>query len=211
MLRKLFGKKETATYSATLSPSGVEFEVRSRQRLLDAALDRGIDFPHSCRVGGCGTCRCRLLDGEVKEHTDTSYLFSAEEIGRGFILACQSTALTDVKVEVQGIDLEEAAPERRRCRGRVVSTESLTHDIIRLTVELGEPVEYLAGQYADLSVPGIVERPRSYSFSRAPSDRESTSHASFDIRILPNGAFSGWLAGQSDPGAAIEFEGPRGS
>ena len=36
----------------------------------EAALRQGVDFPYSCRVGGCATCKCRLLDGKVKELLD---------------------------------------------------------------------------------------------------------------------------------------------
>src|SRR3546814_17721249 len=33
--------------------------------ILDAALDRGVPFPHGCRTGECGTCKCLLLSGAV--------------------------------------------------------------------------------------------------------------------------------------------------
>ena len=33
--------------------------------VLDAALDAGLNLPHSCKGGNCGACRVRLLAGEV--------------------------------------------------------------------------------------------------------------------------------------------------
>src|SRR5690242_8003938 len=60
-------------------------DVQPRETLLQAALRNGIDFPNSCRVGGCATCKCRLADGQVKELTETAYLLSDEEVERGFI------------------------------------------------------------------------------------------------------------------------------
>ena len=75
--------------------------VLPKETLLQAALRQGIDFPNSCRVGGCGSCKCKLVDGEVKELTETGYLLSAEEIDQGTILACQSIPKTNVQVEVE--------------------------------------------------------------------------------------------------------------
>ena len=53
--------------------------VDAKETLLQAALRQGIDFPHSCRVGGCATCKCRLIEGKVKELTDSGYLLSDDK------------------------------------------------------------------------------------------------------------------------------------
>ena len=74
--------------------------VDGGETLLDAALRSGVDFPNSCRVGGCGSCKCRLVEGKVKELTETAYLLTDAEIEAGYILACQSVAVGDVRVEV---------------------------------------------------------------------------------------------------------------
>ena len=59
--------------------NGQMIEVEADESILQAALRQGFDFPYSCRVGGCGTCKCRLIEGEVKELTETGYLLSAGE------------------------------------------------------------------------------------------------------------------------------------
>ncbi|HMY67767.1 MAG TPA: 2Fe-2S iron-sulfur cluster binding domain-containing protein, partial [Leptospiraceae bacterium] len=66
--------------------------------ILSAALQEGLDFPHSCRVGGCAACKCRLIEGKVKELTETGYLLTEEELNSGYILACQSIPETDLKI-----------------------------------------------------------------------------------------------------------------
>jgi ferredoxin len=90
--------------------------VLPSETVLEAALRSGIDFPSSCRVGGCATCKCRLAAGEVKERTETGYLLSAEEIDAGYILACQSVPKTHVRIEV---DLASQG-ERQARSGTVV-------------------------------------------------------------------------------------------
>jgi len=100
----------------TAEINGRRVAVEPGETLLQAALRQGIDFPHRCRVGGCGTCRCRLAEGEVRSLTDASYLLTASDIERGFILACQSQPRSDVRVEV---DLDRWARRRAAAAGPV--------------------------------------------------------------------------------------------
>jgi len=87
--------------------NGRAIAVRQGETLLQAALREGVDFPNSCRVGGCGACRCRLTSGEVTEFTETGYLLSADDLNQNTILACQSAPRGPVTIEV---DLPDATP-----------------------------------------------------------------------------------------------------
>jgi alkane 1-monooxygenase len=80
--------------------NGRAVSAKPGDTILSAALRAGIPFPHGCRVGSCGKCRCRVQDGAVRELTETAYLLSADELDRGVVLACQSVPRTDVHVEV---------------------------------------------------------------------------------------------------------------
>jgi ring-1,2-phenylacetyl-CoA epoxidase subunit PaaE len=71
-----------------------EFTIeRNQQTVLDSALEQGVELPYSCKGGVCSTCRCKLTRGEVE--MDTHYALEDYEIERGFILPCQSYALTN--------------------------------------------------------------------------------------------------------------------
>jgi ring-1,2-phenylacetyl-CoA epoxidase subunit PaaE len=69
-----------------------EVAVREGQFLLDAALDAGLDLPYSCKGGVCCTCRCKVLQGEVR--MARNYTLQADEMAKGFVLSCQAVALT---------------------------------------------------------------------------------------------------------------------
>ncbi len=85
-----------ATCRVTLGDKS--FDLERGQTLLDGALFEGIDFPHSCQIGSCSTCKCLLVSGQVRALSDFDYVLSVEEITRGIILACQSTPKTDLEV-----------------------------------------------------------------------------------------------------------------
>lgn len=63
------------------------------QTLVDVMLAKGIDVPYSCREGECGSCACTVLEGKVV--MANSAVLDAEDIARGYILACQSRPVTD--------------------------------------------------------------------------------------------------------------------
>ena len=96
---KIF-KKNKISKRAALLQSNIDFEVLPRTTLLSSALSEGIDWPHRCKVGSCGTCKCRVVSGKVKPNIDFSYTLNQEELDKGFILACQSELISDIEVEI---------------------------------------------------------------------------------------------------------------
>lgn len=173
-----------------------------KETVLEAALRNALPFPNSCHVGGCGACKCRLVEGEVKELTETGYLLSAEELERGYILGCQSVPKTDVRIEV-----EFAKPTAKRTVGRVIGRYKVTHDITHLTVQLEEPLQYQAGQYAEVAfeeLPGVV---RPYSFAAPP---RADGVVEFYVRKVPQGQMSSFIHDRAAVGAAVTVAGPVG-
>ena len=155
--------------------NGKDVLVRADETLLQAALREGIEFPNSCRVGGCGTCKCTVNKGQVQELTDSSYVLSASDLAAGMVLACQSRPKTDIDVTVE---LEE------RASATVVVQERLTHDITRLVLRPDRALKYRPGQYVTVTMDGVT---RTYSFAAPPRDN---GEVEFYIRHMPGGQFS---------------------
>src|SRR3546814_13296553 len=61
-------------FSVTLGRSGIDLEIPVDRSILEVLRDNGIRAPSSCESGTCGSCRTRLIEGDV-EHRDM-------EIGR---------------------------------------------------------------------------------------------------------------------------------
>jgi len=82
-----------ATLEVDLDDEKHKLDWPPGQRMLDVMIDAGLDAPYSCREGVCGACACRLLEGEVEmAHNE---VLEAADLTDGYILACQSVALTD--------------------------------------------------------------------------------------------------------------------
>ncbi|WP_392466925.1 1,2-phenylacetyl-CoA epoxidase subunit PaaE [Arsenicicoccus cauae] len=63
------------------------------ETILAATLRARPDAPYSCTGGVCGTCRARLVEGEVR--MDRNYALEEDEVADGIVLACQSRPVTD--------------------------------------------------------------------------------------------------------------------
>jgi ring-1,2-phenylacetyl-CoA epoxidase subunit PaaE len=69
-------------------------EMPSKEEtILNATLRSRPDAPYSCTGGVCGTCRARLVSGEVR--MDRNYALEPEELEAGVVLTCQSHPVTD--------------------------------------------------------------------------------------------------------------------
>jgi ring-1,2-phenylacetyl-CoA epoxidase subunit PaaE len=61
--------------------------------VLDGAQLVRPDLPFACKGGVCGTCRARLVSGEVTMRRN--YALEQDELDAGFVLTCQSLPASD--------------------------------------------------------------------------------------------------------------------
>ena len=66
---------------------------RDQPSILDAASAAGLEVPFSCTSGVCGTCRCKVMEGEVR--MERNFALDKAEVASGFVLACQAHPLTE--------------------------------------------------------------------------------------------------------------------
>ena len=95
----LFTKKNK-DFIAIVNENSFEVKVIKGKTLLSSALDQGIDWPHRCKVGSCGSCKCKITSGKIKPQIDFAYVLDQEELDAGYVLACQSELKSDIEVEV---------------------------------------------------------------------------------------------------------------
>jgi NAD(P)H-flavin reductase len=170
------------------------FHANCGDLLLDSALLNGVELPHDCRSGVCGSCRVRLVDGKV---------FGGTEEGSDMIYACQARVVSDLTLET------EPLPDTVSLPARVAELTRLASDVIGVNIELPRPLNYLPGQYCKLQFRGFPERcySPSYPLEGAP-DRHVLQ---FHIRRFPDGAVSSALGDDIRAGHRVRVTGPLGS
>lgn len=74
--------------------------VQPGDTILASLLRAGVAFAFSCQAGNCGTCKCRLVSGEVLELEHSVHALAAEERAQGIILACRAEVRADAVVRL---------------------------------------------------------------------------------------------------------------
>jgi propane monooxygenase reductase component len=200
------------THTVRFEPVGIEIEVGEDETILHAAFRQGIMLMHGCKEGQCSACKSFILDGEVDLDRYSTFALPDFEEEEGWTLLCRAHALSDLEVELINYDEEvlRSGVPLRDCDAEVEAVEALTHDIRRLVLRLTDPerLEFHAGQYVDIHVPGADGHTRSFSMANTPA---TADRLEFMIKLYPGGAFSGLLEdGSIAVGDRLKVTGPYG-
>jgi ferredoxin len=74
---------------------GISHRLRwpRRATLVDTMIAAGIDVPHSCREGHCGSCVATVTRGEVE--MAACDILHPDDLADGLILGCQARPVSD--------------------------------------------------------------------------------------------------------------------
>ena len=185
-----------------VEPFNVRLNVDSGSNLLDVLRANQLPISYSCMSGRCGTCRCRVVSGQVRNNgPETSRSHSDRD---DYVLACQSVLTDNCSIELPEVD-EVVVHPARIVKATVSAIEEATHDIRRIRVKLAKPIEFSPGQYA--TVQFLPEHIRPYSMAGLHDDGEWE----FQIRRVPDGRVTAYVFDELQVGAALRISGPLGT
>lgn len=174
--------------------NGEVFSAYRGDLLLEAALMNGVDIPHDCRSGVCGTCRVRVVEGRV---------FGGQTNDPEAALACQSRVMSDLTLVV------EDTPETTTLAGHVAELTPLAPDVVGVGIEFARPPRHFPGQYYKVQFRGFP--PRCYS-PTAPLDGPGDERVMrLHVRRVPNGRVSSALGRRIHRGHHVKVVGPLGA
>lgn len=197
------------SYQLTIMPLGQTVEVEEGQTILDAALRAGVYLPHACCHGLCATCKVQVLDGEVDHGPVSPFALLDFERDEQKCLACCATPQSDVVIEAE-IDEDEDAENLPVCDydGAVSRMESLTPTIKGVWIKLDTPegIHFQAGQYVNLHFPGGLGT-RAFSLASAPTPG---GEVELNIRIVAGGQATAYVHEKMAVGERVRISGPYG-
>jgi NAD(P)H-flavin reductase/ferredoxin len=198
------------TLRLTLHPGPAQASARAGETLLEAGLRAGLALPYDCRAGGCGLCKCTVLNGRVDPGPYQRAALSDAMRAQGQVLMCCAVPLEDVELEVIGVaSLAESKAAAKRWQARVQRMDRLSPDLMRLHLALpeGQRITFAAGQYINIVLGDGAKR--AFSFANAPQ-ADGSAVIELHVRLIPGGRFTSHVFEQMKVGDGIEFEGPVG-
>ena len=185
-----------------VQPLNRVIRVEPGANLLKALQDAQVPMSYSCMAGRCGTCRCRVVDGEVMAQGGEQQ--RPQDGEDGHVLACQTYLTEPCTVEIPEPD-EVVVHPARIVKATVEAIEDLTHDIKRLVLRPAKPIAFSPGQYVQLQF--TPEHARPYSLAGLSGDATFEFH----VRLVPDGRVTGYIARELKVGQAVKVSGPLGS
>ncbi|MGN6233259.1 MAG: FAD-binding oxidoreductase [Trinickia sp.] len=86
-----------AKFSVSFTKMRRDIECGAHEHVLDAAKRAGVRLPASCTQGMCGTCKVKLVSGQVDMRHNGG--IRQREIDQGMVLLCCSKPLSDLVVD----------------------------------------------------------------------------------------------------------------
>ena len=199
------------SYQVTLKTSGKQFTVTQDETVLEAALRQGINLPYGCKNGACGSCKGKVLEGQITHGQHSENALSRTDETAGGILFCCSHPQSDLLIEAREVQgAGDIAIRKVPCRVNTISKPSNDVAILKLQLPAAERFQFLAGQYLEFLLKDGQRR--AYSIANAP---EHEGPLELHIRHLPGGLFTDFVFGAVSPALKekdiLRFEGPLGS
>ena len=182
------------------------FDCGDRESILYAGLRQGINLPFECATGTCGTCRARVVSGDIDVRWKEAPGGARLKPEKGDILMCQTRAQSEcvLRVPSELVISDKSAPAIRH--GVVRGLRRLTKDVMHFDLHLAAPMSFQAGQFVVLEVAGIAGG-RAYSMVNFESE---VSRLALVVKRKPGGRFGDWLFDASTDEVEVELFGPLG-
>ena len=194
-------------FQVTLNKSGNQFTVEPSETVLDAALRSGHVIPYSCKSGSCGSCKARVISGNIDYGEYKDNILTSAEQAQGMALLCQAHALEDLVVDAREVQVSEEI-EIKLMPCRVMQLQQLNHDVMSLSLRLpaAQQFNYLAGQYVDILLRD--GRRRSFSIANIP---QTGADLELHVRRVPGGSFTNQIFTTMKERDLLRFQGPFGT
>lgn len=190
------------TMELVVHPLDRVLQVAAGANLLETLRAHEVPISYSCMAGRCGTCRCKVVSGQLFETGRVAKITNPGE--DDYILACTTVLTENCEIEIPEPD-EVVTHPARIIKATVTAIESATHDIRILRLKPAKPLSFSPGQYANLQF--TPEHIRPYSMASLCTDEELVFH----IRRVPDGRVSSYVFDELKPGDSVRVSGPLGT
>lgn len=194
-------------HQITIKPSDHAFSCPDGDTVLEAAMAADLMLAYGCRNGACGTCKGRILSGDVDYGAHQASALTDDEKKQGLALFCCARPLSALVLEVKEVRrVGDLQIKRLPCRIETIDKPAPDVAIVRIKLPANERLQFLAGQYIDFMLKD--GRRRSFSLATPPHD---DALLELHIRHIPGGTFTDPLFTQYRGREILRFEGPLGA
>ncbi len=117
------------SHKAQLTEQDIIFDIEDNETVLEAALRQGYNLPYCCCNGLCGTCKAKVVSGNITYTDNLHGCLTEKERRQGYALLCQAKAYSDLSIEVRTIGTTDDL-ELKQLACRSTTCEKLNKDVV---------------------------------------------------------------------------------
>lgn len=193
-------------YLVKIKPDNHLLYVDEGETVLDAALKQEYDFPYNCHTGNCGTCKGKLLSGEVDYQGIEPEALTEEERQEGYCLFCSAIPKSHLTIEVDDVKCpgQQVAQQLQYTVAAINPLSDTVYQVL-LTPPADAAIVHQAGQYVLVGYENQDLRP--FSIANAPLENHQIE---LHIRHSSDNPFSTALIQAMQQGQTITLKGAYG-
>ena len=167
--------KASKNSNISLHKKNLVYSIRKDKNIVQSSIESGIKLPYSCRSGVCGTCKARLISGEVSKNNSINHVLTQEDKNENIFLACQENAVSDsIEIEVlsplpiQSNLYKDMTP--KKIFAEVIIARQISPIVKEIGISISKNIKFIyqAGMNMEFVIPGI-EPNREYSIIDSPN------------------------------------------
>jgi len=194
------------SHRVTLLPSRHQFNASSKQSLLKAGLESGLNLRYGCEGGSCGDCLARLVEGDIEATCHSDFVLSPQQKANQYFLSCCHAAVSDCYIEATEIgSVNEIA--QQQIEARVYRLQKLSDNVMSIFLKTPrtQPLRFLAGQYVNIQLNDQLQRNK--SIASCPCDGLKPE---IHVRLRSDDEFSEHVFARLKKNDQISIQGPLG-
>lgn len=192
-------------FKIDLPQSGMSYDCKDDETVLDGAMRAGLEFPYSCRSGVCGSCEGDVVAGEYaiagRTGDDRGHCGPSERVKLCRVKPCSDMVLHPREVR----KLDPNAHKTVKAKVYKIAKAASEVMILKLRFPAGTRVKFKAGQYLKVMLDNGEER--SFSMANPPHQNDGVE---LHIRYLKGGLFSELLFNSVKAGDTLTVRLPFG-
>lgn len=180
------------------------FNADANQTIFEASRVSGLTLAHSCLAARCRSCVAKVLEGCTEKISDDLVL-SDEDIKNGYILTCNTRAVSDLKLDIE--DLDNIFSSVKTVPTKIDNLEYINSSVMKVTLRTppNNRIDFLSGQYLNI-IKGSIKR--SYSLANT---KRNDGKLEFFIKKYENGQMSQYFFEEAKIDDLLRVEGPLGT
>jgi CDP-4-dehydro-6-deoxyglucose reductase len=195
-----------STHRVRLVAGQHEFSASSKQSLLKAGLEAGLNLKYGCETGSCGECLSRLVEGRIDPFRHSDFRLTDEQKQQGLFLSCCHSALSNCLLDMPEFGGVEDIPHQQ-ISARVYKLQPLSSQVLSIVLKTPrtQSLEFLAGQHVTLDLGNELQRNK--SIASCPCDG---LRPEIHVQKRPGDPFSDYVFNRLQKNDRVEIQGPAG-